>query len=165
MRRNGAFGSDVIALHLEARNLVFVSAFWRFITLEYTWAKRLGMVRKPTSVAPWTADDHGDELKHIGVASVEVILQFEISGTHRSLINSSTQRVATEPGERTTDGDPLITVVDVFRGGDGEVCSYGQRPARAGSASSAARTGHNFDLRVDAFCGHGISGLGKLEVF
>ena len=45
------------------------------VPMDYTWAKWLDMVRKPTSFVFLTADDHGEGLMHCGVANSEVFVQ------------------------------------------------------------------------------------------
>merc|ERR1712050_269284 len=42
---------------------------------DYTWAKKLGMVRKPANFISSIADDRGEELKYCGVTISEVFAQ------------------------------------------------------------------------------------------
>ena len=42
------------------------------VPLDYTWAKRLGMVRKPANFISTISDDRGEELKYAGVPISEV---------------------------------------------------------------------------------------------
>jgi ATP citrate (pro-S)-lyase len=42
------------------------------VPMDYTWAKKLGMVRKPANFISSIADDRGDELKYCGVPISEV---------------------------------------------------------------------------------------------
>ena len=42
------------------------------VPMDSTWAKKLGMVRKPANVTPSIADDRVDELKYCGVAISDV---------------------------------------------------------------------------------------------
>jgi len=42
------------------------------VPMDYTWAKSLGMVRKPASFVSSIADDRGDELKYCGITISEV---------------------------------------------------------------------------------------------
>merc|ERR1719428_2839410 len=45
------------------------------VPMDYTWAKKLGMVRKPANFISSIADDRGDELKYCGVPISEVFSQ------------------------------------------------------------------------------------------
>jgi len=45
------------------------------VPMDYTWAKKLGMVRKPANFISSIADDRGEELKYCGVAISEVFGQ------------------------------------------------------------------------------------------
>jgi len=45
------------------------------VPMDYTWAKKLGMVRKPANFISSIADDRGDELKYCGVTITEVFEQ------------------------------------------------------------------------------------------
>merc|ERR1712151_239020 len=45
------------------------------VPMDYTWAKKLGMVRKPANFISSIADDRGDELKYCGVTISEVFTQ------------------------------------------------------------------------------------------
>jgi len=45
------------------------------VPVDYTWAKKLGMVRKPANFISSIADDRGDELKYAGVTISEVFKQ------------------------------------------------------------------------------------------
>merc|ERR1719310_1725117 len=45
------------------------------VPMDYTWAKKLGMVRKPANFISSIADDRGEELKYCGVAITEVFTQ------------------------------------------------------------------------------------------
>eukprot|EP00971_Amphidinium_carterae_P316194 6285106-Amphidinium_carterae.1 len=40
--------------------------------MDYTWAKKLGMVRKPANFISSISDDRGDELKYAGVTISDV---------------------------------------------------------------------------------------------
>merc|ERR1712036_131702 len=42
------------------------------VPMDYTWAKKLGMVRKPANFISSIADDRGEELKYCGVTISEV---------------------------------------------------------------------------------------------
>merc|ERR1711939_4072 len=42
------------------------------VPLEYTWAKKLGLVRKPANFISSISDDRGDELKYCGVPITDV---------------------------------------------------------------------------------------------
>merc|ERR1719359_944665 len=42
------------------------------VPMDYTWAKKLGMVRKPANFACSISDDRGEELKYAGVTITEV---------------------------------------------------------------------------------------------
>merc|ERR1719493_413180 len=42
------------------------------VPMDYTWAKKLGMVRKPANFISSIADDRGEELKYCGVSISEV---------------------------------------------------------------------------------------------
>lgn len=43
--------------------------------MDYTWAKKLGMVRKPANFISSISDDRGDELKYCGVSISDVFTQ------------------------------------------------------------------------------------------
>jgi len=45
------------------------------VPMDYTWAKKLGMVRKPANFISSIADDRGEELKYCGVTISEVFAQ------------------------------------------------------------------------------------------
>merc|ERR1711920_443433 len=45
------------------------------VPMDYTWAKKLGMVRKPANFISSIADDRGEELKYCGVSISEVFSQ------------------------------------------------------------------------------------------
>lgn len=45
------------------------------VPMDYTWAKKLGMVRKPANFISSIADDRGEELKYCGVTITEVFEQ------------------------------------------------------------------------------------------
>jgi len=45
------------------------------VPLDFTWAKKLGLVRKPANFISSIADDRGDELKYCGVAISDVFKQ------------------------------------------------------------------------------------------
>jgi ATP citrate (pro-S)-lyase len=45
------------------------------VPLDYTWAKRLGMVRKPANFISTISDDRGEELKYAGVPISEVFAE------------------------------------------------------------------------------------------
>ncbi|CAK0872001.1 unnamed protein product [Prorocentrum cordatum] len=45
------------------------------VPMDYTWAKKLGMVRKPANFISSIADDRGEELKYCGVTITEVFAQ------------------------------------------------------------------------------------------
>merc|ERR1712241_1155772 len=45
------------------------------VPMDYTWAKKLGMVRKPANFISSIADDRGEELKYCGVTISEVFEQ------------------------------------------------------------------------------------------
>mmetsp|Transcript_31995 Transcript_31995/g.62981 ORF Transcript_31995/g.62981 Transcript_31995/m.62981 type:complete len:1085 (+) Transcript_31995:61-3315(+) len=45
------------------------------VPMDYTWAKKLGMVRKPASFISSISDDRGEELKYCGVPITEVFQQ------------------------------------------------------------------------------------------
>merc|ERR1711957_748222 len=45
------------------------------VPMDYTWAKKLGMVRKPANFISSIADDRGDELKYCGVLISDVFKQ------------------------------------------------------------------------------------------
>jgi ATP citrate (pro-S)-lyase len=45
------------------------------VPMDYTWAKKLGMVRKPANFISSIADDRGEELKYCGVTITEVFSQ------------------------------------------------------------------------------------------
>merc|ERR1712003_338582 len=42
------------------------------VPMDYTWAQKLGMVRKPANFISTIADDRGEELKYCGVTISEV---------------------------------------------------------------------------------------------
>ena len=42
------------------------------IPMDYTWAKRLGLVRKPANFVSSISDDRGEELKYAGIKISEV---------------------------------------------------------------------------------------------
>merc|ERR1719220_3326791 len=42
------------------------------VPMDYTWAKKLGMVRKPANFVSTIADDRGEELKYCGISISEV---------------------------------------------------------------------------------------------
>eukprot|EP00409_Alexandrium_fundyense_P004972 CAMPEP_0185901018 /NCGR_PEP_ID=MMETSP0196C-20130402/430_1 /TAXON_ID=2932 /ORGANISM="Alexandrium fundyense, Strain CCMP1719" /LENGTH=59 /DNA_ID=CAMNT_0028619591 /DNA_START=159 /DNA_END=335 /DNA_ORIENTATION=- len=43
--------------------------------MDYTWAKKLGMVRKPANFISSISDDRGEELKYCGVSISDVFAQ------------------------------------------------------------------------------------------
>merc|ERR1719392_667377 len=45
------------------------------VPMDYTWAKKLGMVRKPANFISSIADDRGEELKYCGVSITDVFAQ------------------------------------------------------------------------------------------
>ena len=45
------------------------------VPMDYTWAKKLGMIRKPASFISSISDDRGEELKYCGVTISEVFQQ------------------------------------------------------------------------------------------
>jgi ATP citrate (pro-S)-lyase len=45
------------------------------VPMDYTWAKKLGMVRKPANFISSIADDRGEELKYCGVTITDVFAQ------------------------------------------------------------------------------------------
>jgi len=45
------------------------------VPMDYTWAKKLGMVRKPANFISSIADDRGEELKYCGIAITDVFAQ------------------------------------------------------------------------------------------
>merc|ERR1711920_422137 len=45
------------------------------VPMDYTWAKKLGMVRKPANFISSIADDRGEELKYCGVTISDVFAQ------------------------------------------------------------------------------------------
>merc|ERR1712113_191569 len=45
------------------------------VPMDYTWAKKLGMVRKPANFISSIADDRGEELKYCGVTISDVFSQ------------------------------------------------------------------------------------------
>jgi len=45
------------------------------VPMDYTWAKKLGMIRKPANFISSISDDRGDELKYCGVTISEVFNQ------------------------------------------------------------------------------------------
>ena len=44
------------------------------VPMDYTWAKRLGLVRKPANFISSISDDRGDELRSVSLASFVLYL-------------------------------------------------------------------------------------------
>eukprot|EP00971_Amphidinium_carterae_P175524 3479431-Amphidinium_carterae.1 len=56
----------------EGEIVEFVEAETPQVPMDYTWAKKLGMVRKPANFISSISDDRGDELKYAGVTISDV---------------------------------------------------------------------------------------------
>merc|ERR1719252_475066 len=57
----------------EGEIVEFVEAQTPHVPVDFTWAKKLGMVRKPANFISTISDDRGEELKYAGLPISEVI--------------------------------------------------------------------------------------------